>query len=868
MFKEIYLVHHSHTDIGYTHPQPVVMELHRRFIDQALDYIDQTRDWPFESRFRWTCEVTGITLDWWNQAEPAQQARFLAAVERGQLEVAAAGWNMTPLMDHAMLLDTLKPIQFFRSLGIPVRSAMNSDVNGWPWGAVDALLDHGITGFSMAINPHFGYAPMPRPRGVWWEGASGRKLLVYNGWQYGVAAEVLMHIPGPLEEARQGIEQFAAELASQGLDQSFLMLQVTNPILYDNAGPRLELAQFVREWNQQGHPIRLRTATLSEVFDRLQAEPAEKLPTLRGDWTDWWNFGAGSTALETTMLMEGQRALAESRQLSVWPGVALPRQASLMAQAEQSLALYAEHTWGADRSIFKPLSSETRLQLGLKLAPAYQGLSLARMLRRDGLDNLAQLAGGREMTALFYNPLPQPVRRIVRIPQMDEGLEPYGTSESQAVHRQDVILGDMHQPLPPDTWHNPVVTRWVGPLEIPGLGYATWPYHQLPTPQGPLRAEENLLANERLEVRFDPHKGGITSLKLDGQEYARPGEWNFAQPVLEYPAGGTRREIFARPNWREPHLLQRNWKPDWQAVRQPPQQVLRSEANLQPGCAELVQVCRMTNGDQLTTYYRLFPGEASVEVETQILKVHQDTAHSLYLTMPLQLATAARCHFETAGAVVELDAEQLPNTSRHYITTQRFIRLQDGERGFTVACPDTPLWQVGGFTFGRHNQGYVERNEAMLLAWLTNNYWDTNFLANQGGLLVQRFTLIPHPAQDLAVSVHKALEHAVPPQLHWYAQRGDLRQAQASLLQLQTGGLVVTTFGGLEGAVQLSLLNPGDTPLTLQAAPGFFCPDRAYLTDLAGQPQAEVAVEEGRFSLEVAPRAWVGLRLITHRTGN
>ncbi len=58
MIKEILLVHHSHTDIGYTHPQPVVMELHRRFIDTALEYIEQTRDWPDDCRFRWTCEVS------------------------------------------------------------------------------------------------------------------------------------------------------------------------------------------------------------------------------------------------------------------------------------------------------------------------------------------------------------------------------------------------------------------------------------------------------------------------------------------------------------------------------------------------------------------------------------------------------------------------------------------------------------------------------------------------------------------------------------------------------------------------------------------------------------------------------------------
>lgn len=147
MIRENLFVHHSHTDIGYPHPQPVVPDLLRGYIDEALDISEKTADYPEEARLRWTCEVTGVTLDWWQRASDHNRDRFLAAVKRGQFEFVAMKWNMTPLMDHSMNLDILKPVQFFRDLGIPVRSAMNTDANGLPWGSVDALLDHGIDGF-------------------------------------------------------------------------------------------------------------------------------------------------------------------------------------------------------------------------------------------------------------------------------------------------------------------------------------------------------------------------------------------------------------------------------------------------------------------------------------------------------------------------------------------------------------------------------------------------------------------------------------------------------------------------------------------------------------------------------------------------
>lgn len=50
--KTVYVIHHSHTDIGYT-------DLQERVIDNQTDYIDTVLEimkQPGNENFRWNCE--------------------------------------------------------------------------------------------------------------------------------------------------------------------------------------------------------------------------------------------------------------------------------------------------------------------------------------------------------------------------------------------------------------------------------------------------------------------------------------------------------------------------------------------------------------------------------------------------------------------------------------------------------------------------------------------------------------------------------------------------------------------------------------------------------------------------------------------
>lgn len=865
MIKEILFVHHTHTDIGYTHPQPVVFELHRRFIDEALDLADRTADWPDDCRFRWTCEVTGTTVDWWQNAPDRDRERFLAAVGRGQFEVAGMAWHMTPLMDHAMVLDVLRPVRFFRDLGIAVRSAMNTDVNGLPWGVVDALIDHGITGLSMAINEHFGHALRPWPRAFRWQSPGGRMLLAYNGFIYGVTSDRNLRIPVDMDEARRRVPKWAKLWEDRGYPHPFLMQQITNVRYHDNGSPQPALPEFIRRWNESDPEVRLRLITISDFFDRLRDEPENRLPLMRGDWTDWWNFGAGSTAHETGQLLEGQRHLDDALGLDAWGGPVEPRRERNLSAARRALALYAEHTWGADRSVSRPQSPETRSQRLLKLALASEGASLARMLRRDGLERLAAAAGGEEPRLLVCNPLPFPVRQSLRLPYLPPlagapeparamGIEEFVPTgpDAHRIQRQDVVFSDL-----PDEH-----AFWSAPIGVPALSYRTMPAAEVRVADGALMADTERLSNGRLTVEFGAKAGGVTSLQLDGVEYAGigPDRLRMGVPVIERPDPPTRDAIFRpidleSPDWHE------SWDTDWNAVRHAPKRMEDTKAVVERGRAEVRQTFALPGGDRVTVIYRLVPEDPALELIALVDKAPVAAPHAIYLPLPTALGDPWRCHFETGGAVVRLDDEQLPYASRHYITTQRWIRIADDAHEVSVACPDAPLWQVGGFTFGRHRDpdGRVARDRPMLLAWLTNNYWMTNFQADQGGLIRFRFSVIPGGARALGASIREALTRARPLAAHVYAGRGPVQAEEGTLIETDFGPLVLTAMEPADGGLALTLLNPEDVEREVRLQPGLFRPARARRTSLAGEAVEDLSCEDGTVRVTVGPRAWVRL---------
>lgn len=371
--QEILVVHHSHTDWGYTTHQSLIEEVHFRFIDDAIRLCEGNKDRADSMRYRWTCECSWVVRGYLRKRSPQMRQKFLECIARGYIEVAALPLQPTPLADVRTIRASLRILEELRAEGIPVSVALGCDINGlnWPW--ADALVDAGVDALCMAMNFVCG-GGLPRWTHFRWKTPSGRLLPCWQGTHYNQGAYWgLNHEAYPIAEVA-GLR--VKELAKAPYEK--MLLQVTN-IPPDNMGPHPRYLQNLEEYNQlaeqNGWPA-MRTATLAEWTAWLQ-QHEENTPVHTGDWTDWWASGIGSTPRETAALLDAQRkiTLAEDKGLN----------ADKARDVREKIFLATEHTWGASTNITHPYRLASQAGMTAKKNLIYEAAYAAHDALRESL---------------------------------------------------------------------------------------------------------------------------------------------------------------------------------------------------------------------------------------------------------------------------------------------------------------------------------------------------------------------------------------------------------------------------------------------------------------------------------------------------
>jgi alpha-mannosidase len=875
----IYVVHHTHTDVGFTNDQPIFWEMQYRFIDEALRLIDRYADNPPESRFRWTVETTCGLDAWLKTACSREIDRLIAADRAGLLEVMAMQTNNTPLLNTAQLIESLRPVERLRKeYGLDIRYAMNCDINGQNWTLADILLDAGIEGFSMAINHHFGGPPHPRPNVFLWQAPSGRVLPAHNGWQYSKANDFGLANDSD-EIFLEWLPKIEAYLAEIGYPLPFILLQGYHPY-GDNGSAWGAFAEFACRWNESGRAPQIITATPRMFWERVKAY-RQNLQTIRGDWTDYWNFGCISSARETAIALTSRSRLYRSDAISSVLENLAPDPSPLTHwsrrtrtlhrdSAWHSLNMYGEHTWGADTAANDPQLEDSLAMDNYKKNFAYTARSLSLLLERDALADFSHFVPRNDPTELLiFNPLPW--ERTISGPVPKNVLIPRGLNDDPSTSRH--FLGRNVQPT--DFWTGRAESSFQGgmgwmlqPTKVPAFGYTVVGWDVLTSMVEASESEDDVIENQRYRITFDTQKGGICSLfdKQLAYEWidssaGHPMHGFVHEEVADHETAEPRKRFFDI-DWTATTETNRGWHPDWQANRTTPGKVLLHKTYRLAFGTVAEQILEHPQIGKISQ--RTFLPDSGDQIEFQSewqigTNIHPEAT---YLLFPFNLPNA-QVRFDVGGVPVRPHLDQIPGSCRDYFTVQGWVDFNNGEHGVTIATPENPMVQLGDFHFA-HDQPEVMLERAMLLGWVTNNYWETNFPGAQPGVVTARYAILPYGGdfdESRAYRFAAELEHSRPLVQHLGEPSApDLLPASGTLLHLpQPPVLTLSLRASSEGGALLTLFNASDEIQSTTVSSGLININSAYSCDLFGNQLEALPVNNGVLEFSIAPRRTITL---------
>lgn len=763
----IYMLPHSHHDLGYTDIQANIEEKQMHNITLAIELARKTANYPGGSRFIWNMEVLWSADLFMQRKSQAEKDEFIDAVKKGWLHLNGMYANeLTGLCRPEELLQLFRYSKVLgEQCGVSTNSAMLSDVPGFTWGTVTAMSQAGIRYFSAAPNnsdrigtirvtwhdqPFWAISPSGKEKVLVWMPGHG-----YSSWG-SAGYEMVADCQDYLDSVKSPYEISYIRWSGHG----------------DNAVPDPQICEFVKTWNQEYEWPKLAISSTSEAFSSFEKRYGNEIPQFKGDLTPYWDDGAGSSALETAINRNSADRLTQAAALAAM----LPKgayRAGDFTEAWRNVLLYSEHTWGASASVMDSENPMVTKQWVGKRQFALDGQRQSKDLLEEALRSRAI---GKDTSVIdVLNATSWPRTEVVLL-------------SKELSSAGDHVKDDHGRPLPSQRLSTGELAFLAH--DVPAFGGAR--FHLSPEkPHAPamhVTIKDGVLENGVIRARVDSQTGNLV-------EFVFPGK---SENLIDTTSGDAANEYL----FVEGKAFADVWKIQNEAEALHSQNVslygsdvgsiqksgpvritieedgplvasLRIESSA-PGCNSLVRRVRLTAGADWIALSNI------VDKKRAPLNPHPGRDNearawanyggkeSLQFAFPFAVP-GGKMHMDIPLAEMQPEIDQLPGSCKNWLPVSRWIDVANEQHGVTWVTLDAPLVEVGEISatlVGGQKNPLVWRERIAptqkFYSWVMNNYWETNYRAYQEGVVEFRYALRAHGGYDPAAASRFAIGLSQP----------------------------------------------------------------------------------------------------------
>jgi hypothetical protein len=800
---EIFVLPHSHVDIGYTELQAEVAKRQNSNIETGLRLARATAGFPAGSQFKWNVEVLWPVDNYLRDCSAEQREAFISAVRSGQIGLDAFYGNiLTGLCRPEELLNLMSyAMRLSMACGVPIESAMISDVPGYTWSTVSAMAQAGVKYLSFAPNYSDRMGSTMKEwqnRPFWWQGPDGRNRVLCwcpsrgyaLGHLIGEGAALTRFLPGYLMEL---------ETNSYPYDITYLRWNVHG----DNGSPDEHLSEVVRDWNAHYVYPRLVISTTASAFQQFESRYGNVLPVYRGDYTPYWEDGAASSARETALnRASGERLVQAETLWSIRNPAPFP--AADFQNAWRDALLYSEHTWGAHNSISQPDLPFVQEQWRVKQGFALEADRASRDLLRRASDTTGpgEIPGAVEV----FNTSSWPRTDLVTVPaELSATGDLVVDERGKAVLSQRLSNGDLVflasdvSPFSASRFH-------IQPGSCPTHGMA--------------RAEPTRLISSDFFVLLDEQTGVIKH--LFGRKVGRE--------LVDTNYGGGLNDYLYLPG-ADVNGVQRNGKPKIAIKENGPlvaSLLIESDA---PGCKKLIRELRVI--DQT----------GRLEFIDTVDKLPIRAKEGVHFRFAFDVPKGT-IRLDVGWAMVRPEVDQIPAACKNWFSVQRWLDVSNERFGVTWSPIDAPLVELGSLTANLPGSQTDYRvwvqhlaPTQTILSWVMNNHWHTNYRADQEGPTEFRFALHPH----LGFASDEAAKFGVSCSQPLLVLKATTQKYSKSRLRLSSDKVLVTAFKPADdgkGSI-VRLFGASGKTEKVKLSWSSPAPEHVWLSNLSEEPEEE-----------------------------
>lgn len=843
--KKIYCIHHSHFDLGYTHPQELILEHQEDYISQAIELCEKYKE--EEHPFRWTIEATLPLVNWLADATIKEINQVKQLVKNNLLSITALPMHTTPLNDAFQLKKLLEYKKVVEDkLDCKITTAINHDINGQAWSFADILLDSGVDFYLTGENIHFGGIPFSRPKEFYWEAPSGRKLLSFLGEHYSLFSQFMETDKRDVSLMKSGLEKYIDHLDKKNYQKDFVILTATNPPLLDNNSPDFGLFDLITEFNKTVEEYQIEFIT-PEMLKKFLSR-TDEIESVKGDWTDFWNFGAGSTPYEVKYSKVANQNIKKANLFEAFSNKVTNHYQRVKKSALLNALIYNEHTWGAANSVTDSFSLQAVIGKNKKAGYCFDALSQSAYILNKIVDQYHHVEDQNEEIKFITatNTSSHVQVQEAKIPQYLLDNTPYLSSFKSNIYlhgekESEYLYGPSLKLAPYETIAIPVDEFKKKSLKkemvISTAEYQT--NHYKLVVDGKTGSIKSLFSKDLKEELVDSSKYGFFDLVVETIDETK----NKAERATFFP--------------RDIELANYSisvWNHQWEGKRASFIGKTQTFAYQSDGklVVETIQDGAHPSISWVKRKITLNDFDGTVKISMRIKRNSYSEPVAHYLTIPTTLQKNWQAVFESADTLYELDDEQLGAVSKDWVTIGNSAAFYDKNKGLYFASSDAPLMQVNGFSFGRESKSIDRTTHPLFLSWLYNNYWDTNFSATDDNEIEHDFIIKPFTKYIKTEQIELGDAASNPIEYSW-SSTDEIPQLPLEVDCTNVSILSVEKIS--EDSIQLFIKNYSNQLGSLALFNVTNKVSEIFKTDLAGEVTEKIDLSE-TVNLDVAPNSF------------